>query len=373
MGDRCACGPRPKAVWESDDHEPEGEVPIGGKSDDPRFPRFQSQVGTGDGTRGDVEVTERRMGTGGDGIPIGGAMGSGGEGGAEVKCGAAAGGTLDMSHLGQPAVSKGEPPGIKHLAELASQLDLRPVVSRSSEHQLVMLSRDGHHYDVFELGVKLLEKLRELPRMPDVVRQLEYSEDECIRRQGKVDKADAKAERLVVQLAGCLTAAEGGIMEPQRAHKGDYGWSVAYQAVVDLRESHELLLQELERRRMTDGAVQVVDQAHQASHRRALSQGAKVVLAALDSQSGECRAYAERLIAKDDGWYAMVRLAAYDKQRACPSCEEGRAADCCNEECGGVWGTGCYHCHSAMFMDWKQAKALLLKRRDEKKRGGDDG
>lgn len=32
----------------------------------------------------------------------------------------------------------------------------------------------------------------------------------------------------------------------------------------------------------------------------------------------------------------------------CPSCR-ACDADCCNPECGGVWGTGCYHCHHPAF------------------------
>src|SRR5271166_2183162 len=43
------------------------------------------------------------------------------------------------------------------------------------------------------------------------------------------------AEQLQVQLAGCLTAAEGhaGTNPPK---KGDWAWSPAFQAVLDLRE-----------------------------------------------------------------------------------------------------------------------------------------
>jgi len=47
------------------------------------------------------------------------------------------------------------------------------------------------------------------------------------------------AERLRVQLAGCLTAAEGGIYPQVLAKQGDYGWSAAYAAVVNLRRKYE--------------------------------------------------------------------------------------------------------------------------------------
>lgn len=46
-------------------------------------------------------------------------------------------------------------------------------------------------------------------------------------------KARNEAEQLRVQLAGCSVAAMGGTTNP--AKRGDYGWSPAYQNVLDLR------------------------------------------------------------------------------------------------------------------------------------------
>lgn len=43
-------------------------------------------------------------------------------------------------------------------------------------------------------------------------------------------------EQVRVQLAGCLTAAEGA---RQSVYIGDYGWSPAYQAVIELRKLYE--------------------------------------------------------------------------------------------------------------------------------------
>ena len=47
--------------------------------------------------------------------------------------------------------------------------------------------------------------------------------------------SEDEAEQLRVQLAGCLTAAEGGTMPEVVAVQGDYGWSPAYQKTLELR------------------------------------------------------------------------------------------------------------------------------------------
>lgn len=50
-----------------------------------------------------------------------------------------------------------------------------------------------------------------------------------------------QVEQLQVQLAGCGAAALGGIEPAVRAVRGQYGWSVAYQDVLDLRLKYEKL------------------------------------------------------------------------------------------------------------------------------------
>jgi len=49
-------------------------------------------------------------------------------------------------------------------------------------------------------------------------------------------------ERLRVQLAGCGVAALGYSSGGNKAKKGDYGWSPAYQDTLELRKKYEKLL-----------------------------------------------------------------------------------------------------------------------------------
>lgn len=54
------------------------------------------------------------------------------------------------------------------------------------------------------------------------------------RQIGAGDPALGAAERLRVQLAGCLAAAEGATAPEHTAKEGDYGWSLAYQRTLEL-------------------------------------------------------------------------------------------------------------------------------------------
>lgn len=58
------------------------------------------------------------------------------------------------------------------------------------------------------------------------------------------DALRAEVEQLRVQLAGCLTAAEGFTKDP--AKHGDYGWSVSYQKTLELRLAHDSTLLQIE-------------------------------------------------------------------------------------------------------------------------------
>ena len=50
-----------------------------------------------------------------------------------------------------------------------------------------------------------------------------------------IEELESEIEQLRVQLAGCAAAAQGAIHPEQLAIIGDYGWSPAYQDVVELR------------------------------------------------------------------------------------------------------------------------------------------
>jgi hypothetical protein len=58
--------------------------------------------------------------------------------------------------------------------------------------------------------------------------------------QKEVKRLKDEIDQLDVQLAGCLVAADGGTNDP--AKKGSYGWSPAYQAVLDLRRKYDNLV-----------------------------------------------------------------------------------------------------------------------------------
>lgn len=56
---------------------------------------------------------------------------------------------------------------------------------------------------------------------------------------------DEQNHQLQVQLAGCLTAAEGHTKGPNVAKRGQYGWSLAYQKTLILRRKYDDLRKKL--------------------------------------------------------------------------------------------------------------------------------
>lgn len=80
----------------------------------------------------------------------------------------------------------------------------------------------------------------------------------AVRRKRAAEKIATKeradAYQRVVQLAGCGVAALGGISKQHLARPGQYGWSPAYQDVVDLRVEVEAL------RQARDHACRLIDE-----------------------------------------------------------------------------------------------------------------
>jgi hypothetical protein len=87
------------------------------------------------------------------------------------------------------------------------------------------------------------------------------------------DELRAENERLTVQLAGCSVAAEGGTKDP--ATRDQWGWSPAYQEVLDLRIKYDASTQEVTtlRAKLHDAyrelydALRARDLAREASNR----------------------------------------------------------------------------------------------------------
>ncbi len=63
-------------------------------------------------------------------------------------------------------------------------------------------------------------------------------------RAAQVVKLKLETDQLQTQLAGCSTAARGGTSPRQVANPGDFGWSPAYQDVLELRRDYDRLREE---------------------------------------------------------------------------------------------------------------------------------
>lgn len=69
-------------------------------------------------------------------------------------------------------------------------------------------------------------------RFEELEKQAETLQTRLADKTLRTSEQQTEIDRLRTQLAGCLTAAEGATKDPVK--QGDYGWSKAYQAVLEL-------------------------------------------------------------------------------------------------------------------------------------------
>ena len=91
---------------------------------------------------------------------------------------------------------------------------------------------------------------------------LDYRDPHTSERADQLVAAHQEIEQLQTQLAGCGVAANGGTDSP--AKQGDYGWSPAYQDVLDLRIRYENVYAELSELREAEPQGTVVQNMNPA-------------------------------------------------------------------------------------------------------------
>lgn len=85
-----------------------------------------------------------------------------------------------------------------------------------------------------------IERGPNFPRIPDIY-------DRLSRAYARIAQDRAEIQQLTVQLAGCSVAAFGGTADPVVAVQGQYGWSVAYQDVLECRRALDTARAEIAR------------------------------------------------------------------------------------------------------------------------------
>lgn len=94
------------------------------------------------------------------------------------------------------------------------------------------IEKKGHYKrDPVEMAIYALHRVSKSHRdMAEVAAEV-YAE-----KVAELESLQREVSQLHVQLAGCLIAAEGA---KQEVFAGDYGWSPAYQSVIELRKLYE--------------------------------------------------------------------------------------------------------------------------------------
>jgi hypothetical protein len=165
----------------------------------------------------------------------------------------------------------------------------------------------------------------------------EKSQETIDEYQRRLDTERERAEKAEVQLVGCLTAAEGVTAQP--AQPGDYGWSLAYQRVLELWLSRDAALTD------TNTALSQLTTAEERAEK------------------------AEKQICSDDGcdWLKdakadhddlAARLAEVERERGIASHNEKVALDCANVAAERVEAAESQlaECLKTRDMGWEAAK-----------------
>lgn len=128
--------------------------------------------------------------------------------------------------------------------------DLTAPVDNKTLLERVRQARDSRRELAYQTQQMLLSNTTTIGRLEHEAKEFQAKiatlEELLAGARARCDKAESEAEQLRVQLAGCSVAALGGTSLVHVAKKGDFGWSVAYQDVLDLRLKYNALCERVE-------------------------------------------------------------------------------------------------------------------------------